>query len=368
MRDRVLILLAIFAILLFSLSVQAEPAQTPIKFGATLTLSSATGPFALACAHGIELAVEDVNAAGGIQNHPLEMRIQDFRESSLNEAASAAQELINIEKVVALFPNWSEDAEVIAPIADKAGIVSMTLGAGGPYASRFAPSAFRATTSDSELAQAAVRDEIAHGSKRACLVVANTGYYVDISEVILSTWRSLGGEVAYHESLEHGAGDANAVVTRLRASRCDSIFIWAAPGTIGPIVSGLRQQKVKARRVMPWFADTKEVLDRIQGDSQPYTLHRWIFENKEFADRYLARFKEPMIRPAGNCYDGIRVMAHVMNQVGTDGAKVRDALLHLSDYKGVTGPFIITKDRERTGESFKAFSILNGQVIEAKNP
>ena len=340
---------------------------SPLRFGATLSLSSSSGAFARACAHGIELAIEDVNSRGGVGGRRLQVLIEDFKETDLKQAVSAAHKLINVDKVSALLSNWSEDAEVVAPIAEAHGIISMTLGAGGPRASRFAPSAFRATSSDGELALAGVRDERARGAQRACLIEAQTGYYVDLSRDMLATWRALGGTVAFNEALPYGTTNVRDLVTRLRSAHCDSIFIWASPATIGPLISELRVQHVAARRVLPWFADTPEVLERTRGDNQPYVMYRWSFENQSFSERYHKRFQEQFMRPAGNCYDGVRVLAHVMNVVGTGRSEVRAALLALKNYVGITGPFIITPERERTGERMKKYSIHGGKLVEERS-
>jgi branched-chain amino acid transport system substrate-binding protein len=319
-----LIVLVLLFTASFGRSVRADELRDELRFGATLSLSSSTGPFAQACLRGIEMAVEDVNAAGGVKGRQLEVLIEDFQETDLKRAAAAAHKLIEIDKVAALLSNWSEDAEVVAPIAEASNLISMTLGAGGPGASRFAATAFRATTSDGELARAAVHAEQEAGSKRACLVVANTGYYVDVSRVIKGEWESSGGKVVLNEAIEHGAVDVLGITTRLRRSRCDSIFIWAAPATIGPLITHLRNQKVEARRVLPWFADTPEILERTRGDSQVYTLHRWDLGRPDFAKRYQDRYGEALMRPVGNCYDYVETVQEMtgINVLDTDVAEV----------------------------------------------
>ncbi len=335
---------------------------TPIRFGATLSLTGPSAPYSLACQRGIELATEDINAEGGIGGAKLEVLIDDFQVTDLKRAAAAAQKFATIDKVVALLPNFSEDAEVIAPIAQRHGIVSMALGAGGPKAARFSPMAFRATSSDGELAVASVRYERAHKSSRLCLVTAPTSYYVDISEEIIKEWVRSGGVVALNESIPYGELDAKMLVTKIRSVKCDSIFVWAAPGTIGAVTAELRRQRVSARRVFPWFADTPEVLALTKGDERSNVIGRWRFLNQKFVERYEGRFKESFQRPAGNCYDGVRVLASVMNNVGTDGTKVQQALLALRDYVGVTGDFIINPDRERTGEVSEMLVMKEGKL------
>lgn len=337
--------------------------NSPIRFGATLSLTGDSAPFSNACANGIEMAVSDVNSSGGVQGRPLEVLIENIDMTKLSTAASAAQKLASVDKVVALLPNWSEDAEVVAPIAHAHKIISMTLGAGGPGASRFAETSFRATTSDGELAVASVKSEIAQGARRACLLFADTSYYVDISKVLVESWTGLGGEVVYNGTVGYGTGDVAATATTLRGLKCDTIFLWVTPTTIEAMITKLREQSVKARRVLPWFGAEKNVLERTRGDDQTYTVNRWALGDKKFTERYASEHGESAIRPAGNCYDGVRVLASVMNRVGTEVLAVRNALLSLSGYVGVTGAFTITPNRERTGELYNSYVIRNAQLV-----
>lgn len=344
----------------------AEPADKhiPVKFGATLSLLGPSAPMAQACQRGIELAVEDVNASGGVAGQKLEVLIDSFQETDLSRAVSAGQKFLNVDKVVALLPNWSEDAEVLAPIAQAHGVVSMALGAAGPRAARFSPLSFRASTSDSELARASVRFERQQGAKSLCILTANTGYYVDVSDEIVSAWRASGGSVVYQDTIVYGNSAVSTEVTKVRAAGCDSVFVWASPVTLAAVSAELRKQKIRARRVYPWFADTKEVLDLTKGDDNAYTLHKWAFNDASFMQRYSQKFNADFMRPAGNCYDGVRVLASVMSQVGTQADKVRDALLGLKNYVGITGPFIIGSDRERSGEASQMFAIKEGELVK----
>ena len=71
------------------------------------------------------------------------------------------------------------------------------------------------------------------------------------------------------------------------------------------------------------------------------------------AKLYEQRFKEPPYRLAGNCYDAVRVMSRVMNEVGAEGRTVNAALHRLRDYRGVTGNFEIAPNNDRLGEEIE---------------
>ena len=97
-------------------------AQETIKIGALLPLTGAEAPFGEAFKKAYALAVQDINARGGIQGKPLELILKDT-ESKPREAIKAANELMGASQVVALVGGWSSDiAKVVAPLAQEAGV------------------------------------------------------------------------------------------------------------------------------------------------------------------------------------------------------------------------------------------------------
>lgn len=338
------------------------PDKEEVRFGATLSLSGGSAQFSESCRNAIELASADVNSGGGINGAKLRVLIEDFGDLDLKRAASAAHKLINADRVSAILPNWSEDTEVIAPIADRAGIVAMTLGAGGPGAARYAPSLFRATTSDGELAAAAARDYRTQGANRACVLHANTNYFQDIGKNLVDTWSSLGGVITFHEEVDYNEHNLSSLVTRMNRRGCDVIFVWTSPAQIAKTVRELRRQRIGTPRVLPWFADMPEVLNETKGDASSAELYRWILKDKSFIERYKVRFGIDARRPAGNCYDGVMRLAAAARKVGMTRDKLIQELLASEDFSGVTGPFRILPNRERTGEIYERARIVDGKV------
>lgn len=334
-----------------------------ILFGATMTLTGSNAPFAQQCLNGATLAVEEVNSSGGVLGKPLKLAVEDFGELDLKRAAAAAHFLLGKDNLVAMLPIWHEDTEVVAPIAEQAGRVTMTLGAGGPRVTRFSPSTFRATMSDSKLAAMIVEDELKRGAKTACIISADSSYYVDVVKDISAAWTTGGGRVVFNETLPYIPSETRSLVTKLRHQQCDTIFAWASPAGLAPLIRELRTQKVSGTRALPWFAATEDVLHSTKGDSAKFKLYRYQITGQEFISRYSARYKQAPLRPAGNCYDGVKLLAGTINSVGTDRDSIRRALLSHKAYQGVTGPFIIAPDRERDGESIEKMQVVEGQLL-----
>ena len=72
---------------------------------------------------GAQLAVEEINASGGVLGHPLELIAEDVSLDKLKTAPTVAEKLISVDKVVAIVgPQWDELAFPILPIIEKAHV------------------------------------------------------------------------------------------------------------------------------------------------------------------------------------------------------------------------------------------------------
>ncbi len=346
-------LLLFFLTLLISTLVQAQT----INFGATLSLTGGAADLGIACQNGIELAVNEINLNGGIKDQKLKIVYEDIGDVDLKRAALAAQGFINIHHAKALLPNWSEDAEILGPMAEKAKIIAMTLGAGGPRAARFSSNLFRATTSDGELAKFAVKQERERGSKNACVFLADTRYYLDVGEDFVQEWNLTGGPQPFIQTIPYGSTDIRTLVAKLRDKDCSSVFIWASPATDLALLRELKNQSINANGILPWFIEEGMAKEIFNDAKNHLFLYRYRLSASDFADRYTERYSKAPMRPAANCYDGVKLLSLAMNSVGTEMDKVSAFLFNLKDYQGASGPINFQQDRERTGELIEEIQI-----------
>ena len=121
-----------FGSLIFSpLAVQADE---PIKIGSVLRLSAGAED-GIPAKRGVELAVDEINKAGGINGRKLEVIFEDEKDSPTS-AVNAVQKLINVDKVVAIIgPMTSGAALAAAPSANESKILLVTPTATSPKVS-----------------------------------------------------------------------------------------------------------------------------------------------------------------------------------------------------------------------------------------
>jgi len=83
-----------------------------LAIGTTLAL---TGAFRTHALHGIQLAVQEVNDAGGVRGKQVKLYVEDFAALDLKLALSGARKLVDVNKVQLLLPLIIEDSEVVVP-------------------------------------------------------------------------------------------------------------------------------------------------------------------------------------------------------------------------------------------------------------
>ncbi len=112
----------IVALLFLSACAKVEKAEIkPYKFGAVLPLTGSNAFYGEFSKYGIDLAVEDINAAGGINGKPVEVLYEDFA-SDKKQVAPATAKLINVDNVDALFTITVMPTGIIAPLAEDAKV------------------------------------------------------------------------------------------------------------------------------------------------------------------------------------------------------------------------------------------------------
>ena len=108
------------ALLTSALTRAATPAGDPVKIGFFMSVTGRDASFGETALRGVRLAIDDLNAAGGILGRPAELVVEDNR-SLPGESATAAKKLIGRDKVVALVGECASSRTLeAAPVAQAA--------------------------------------------------------------------------------------------------------------------------------------------------------------------------------------------------------------------------------------------------------
>ncbi len=335
-------------------NVDKSPEDQGIKIGFYGALTGPTATFALSGRNGATLAVEQINAAGGVLGKKLALLSEDDRGEA-SEAASAVSKLITRDHVVALIGEQASSRTLAAaPIAQSYGVPMISPTSTNVEVTKKGEYIFRACFIDAyqgrAVADFARRDLKA--ATAAILVDARSDYSVGLADAFRRSFEAQGGKITSELKYEEGDADFSAQLTAIRPSQPDVLFI---PGYYTDAGLIARQAKSLGLRATLLGADgwDSPKLVEIGGDAMEgsYFANHYSVDDpspavRKFVDAYKARYGAEPDSIAASSYDAMRMLADAIGRAGsTEGARVRDALASTKDFAGVTGTITMDADR-----------------------
>src|ERR1019366_8485438 len=202
-------------------------AQDPIKVGEYASLTGKEAGWGQTSHHGVVLAIEEINAAGGVLGRKLELIYED-NQSKSGESATAARKLLSRDKVIALIGEISSGRSLeVAPIAQAAHVPMIAPAATNPKITQTGDYVFRATYIDDF--QGAVMAKFAQNDLKARRVAilssVSNAYSVGLAKIFRDTFTTGGGAVVTEMNYAEGDKDFRAQLTALKAAGVDAVFL-----------------------------------------------------------------------------------------------------------------------------------------------
>ncbi|HEY1250246.1 MAG TPA: ABC transporter substrate-binding protein [Thermoanaerobaculia bacterium] len=349
-----LAVLALIAAFCAACGGEKAPEDQGVKVGFYGALTGPTATFALSGRNGASLAVEQINAAGGVLGKPVVLLSEDDRGEA-SEAASAVSKLITRDHVVALIGEQASSRTLAAaPIAQSYSVPMISPTSTNVEVTKKGEYIFRACFIDAyqgrAVADFARRDLKAKTA--AILIDARSDYSVGLAEAFRKSFEAQGGRITSELKYEEGDADFSAQLTAIRPEQPDVLFIPGYYTDAGLIARQARSLGLKATLLGADGWDSPKLVE-IGGDSMEgaYFANHYSVDDpspavRKFVDAYKARFGAEPDSIAASSYDAMRMLADAIARAGsTEGPRVRDALATTKDFPGVTGTITMDADR-----------------------
>jgi len=220
--------------------------DAPIKIADVAELSGGGATVGNNWKNGIDLAVEEINAKGGILGRKIEVSHADS-QSNPGVARAQVQKALDGEPYVLLGPGYSGSVKVTAPLAAEAGITQIMGGeaaeltqAGNKFLFR---TSFGQQSSMPKVAKY-INDELK--AKSVAVVWVNNDFGRGGRDVITKEFNRLGIKVAADLSTEAGQADFAADVSKIKAAAPDAVFIYVNEEESARILKEIKRQGVTA--------------------------------------------------------------------------------------------------------------------------
>ena len=370
-RNLSLLALAVLLAGLFP-SCKSPPAKE-IKIGLITPLSGDVKTFGESVKNAFEIAVEEANAKGGVAGLTIATVIVDDKNDP-TEASNAANLLINQHQVKAIVGSVTSKTTIpVSDLAQSSRIPTITGTATNPKVTvadgKRKDYMFRACYTDSfqGTVMAKFARESLRAGKAAVLYDASNDYSKGIAEVFRDAFRRMEGNVTAYESYGKDDVDFSALLTKVKATKPDVLFLPDYYNKVGLIAKQAKESGLKATLIGPDGWDSPELVkvagDAIEGGyfSNHYSPEDTRPEVVNWVKKYKEKFRQTPDALGTLAYDATNMLLEAIRKANSaDPGKIRDALASLSGFEGVTGKFTM----DEHGDPIKSAVII--QIKDGK--
>lgn len=333
-----------------------------IKIGHFGSLTGNTATFGQETQRGLELAVEELNANGGLLGKKVELITEDTR-SQTQDAGLAAEKLIGQDKVAVLIGEVASSLSLVAaPIAEREKVPMITPASTNPKVTvadgKVRDYVFRICFIDpfQGKVMAKFAKENLNAQRVAILTDNANDYSVGLAQNFKETFLAMGGEIVEQQAYEAGQVDFKSQLTAIRAKNPDAIYVPGYYTEVSLIAIQARELGITVPLMGGDGWDSPELTkgaakQALEGTffSNHYSVEDTTARVREFADKFQKKFGQAPGAMSALGYDAMMIAAHVIEQAKTtDPAALVKGLAGLKDFPAVTGN--ITIDAEHNAE------------------
>ena len=353
-----------------SLALRAQ-GLAPYKIGVTFPL---TGPFAPTFADylkGAVLSVEDVNRAGGVKGHKLQLVIEDSLGTPQGGIA-AMRKVTQVDGVQCIFTILTNVVTAQIPLADEIKIPTMSLVETPGLFAKSEYSFAHAPTWGLTLPLMLAYWK-AHGVKRAFGMLTNNAIGVQQSAFLREAFPRIG--VRYDEGLiEATATDFRGTVTRARDENPDIILITGQGGQNE--IAAIKQIRELGMRTQIWNLGQNFTSRSYREALGPYSeglFYGGVYldpkSSPTFVHRYAAVTGYAPGYPAGEAYDIVQIYAAAISKTSYNGTAIRNFVATLHGMPSVLGGTItMGSDHFTKFTSAGFFQVRSGRLVRMSPP
>ncbi|WP_157982277.1 ABC transporter substrate-binding protein [Oceanicella sp. SM1341] len=311
---------------------------------------------------GLEMAVAEANAAGGVFGRQLELVMEDD-EANSTKGVTAVRKLIERDEVPFIIGTYPTQVVIAATqVAKEYGVPMLSggsTGAAGTEANEVGDPWFFRAWPDSNGQGEDTAKAIVHqfGARRVAILHDSTNYGNTLADQVTSLVQAEGGEILSRDSFNVGEPDFSPVLIRLRSERPDAVYIGGWAGDGANIVRqaaevGLRTQFVGSGSMVS--DDFIELAGPASEGFAVATLYESSTPNT-FGHDFGQRFKALNGYEAGTLnalgFDSTNVAIEAMRRAGAPDSRAVQAMLKdgMADFPITMGPDGTTADFDDTG-------------------
>jgi branched-chain amino acid transport system substrate-binding protein len=378
MRSRVMMVVMVMALVMLMMNCHRDsstkPSSTkPIKIGSVLSLTGDLAEYGTRCKEGIDLAVDEINAAGGINGRPFEVIYEDDKGIP-TEGVTALNKLISFDGVSTVTGAVSSSVTLaMEPIATREHVFLFSPVSSSPKIpgkSKYLYSMWPPDTFEARALAEFASQKL--GKKRAAVLYVDNEYGLGLMDQFAKRASELGMQIVAKEAYPLNNKDFRLIIPKVKQSQPEVIFLAGYHKEMAFATKEIRESGMTQQILGNTDYEVQELLD-IAGQTAEgavYATPRYDpnvqgTPMERFASKFRAKYhKEPSLFQA-NSYDLIQLVVAGFKAKGVSGDSLAAFIPTVRDYDGASG---LTSFVEN-GEVVKGITIRtvqNGKFTEWK--
>ena len=340
----VLCLAIVFSMLMLSACASKKDSET-IKIGAIDPLTGNNAALGRESLNGKKMAIDDINAAGGVLGKQLELVSEDD-EGKAASSTTAATKLITKDDVVAIAGPHNSSCTLAAMEAyEEYKVPGMTPGASSVYV----------TTSGNDWISRCIPDDDAqpqilvkyakdeYGVKKLGLLYSNEDYGIGGFEYVQIACEKFGVELKA-EAFNLDDTDMSTQISNLKNADCDAVLIWTTYSAGALLCKQIRELGWDCQLFASPGLNNPPVFDISNNavDGMILTSGFYAQDPDSYVSEWVARYRElygeDPSQTSANAYDTIRIIAAAIERAGsTDHEAVAKEIRKTADFQSLKG-------------------------------
>jgi branched-chain amino acid transport system substrate-binding protein len=334
-----------------------------IKLGVAEALTGNAAQYGVPIRRGFELAVSEINGAGGINGQNIRLVVED-EQGRKEEAINVFRKLIFKDRVLMLFgPTLSNSAQASNPVAQRAGVVVFGTSNTADGITSIGNYVFRNSVTEADILPVTLKVAAQRtGLKKVAVLYGNDDIFTKSGyDNFRKALNDLKIPVTSSETFAKGDVDFKPQLTKIKSGNPDAIVLSALVAEGAPIMVQARQLGLSLPFIGGNGMNSPRVFELAKDSSDglwvgsPWSVENPAPENKRFVAAYRKTFGALPDQFAAQAYDAMYIVAQALKKIkitgklDADRRVLRDALPGI-EWTGATGPFKFRQVNDKEGK------------------
>jgi branched-chain amino acid transport system substrate-binding protein len=341
------------------------------KIGFLSELTGADSVYGQSMRKGAELAVDEINAAGGVNGKQIEVIYEDD-QSTPAEALMGFSKLVDTDKVPFIIgPCVSTNLLAYAPVAQQKSIPVISEAATAPALRKYAGTVFGMMPTDEAQGAAVASAATKLGAKKVVLLYINNDYGKGVMAPFVQAFTGNGGTITFQEALEPNKTDYRTELLKVKDQNPQYVVMFNYPVDGANILKEAKELGINAQ----WIGDSglqdQDVINLAgEGAEGLIAIQQGQVEGQPAYDTYSkafsAKYGTPPTLWSHYAYESVKIVADAIKANGYNSDSLKQYFLSIKDRPTPWGNLTVDKDGFALGV-YSYYTVKNGQWVYTGN-